>query len=174
MRTIQTNLYKFNELSEEAKQKAIERLYDINIDYDWWNYLFDDAKEIGLKINSFDIDMQTIKGSFLLNPYEIAQKIINNHGEYSDTYLLSQRYIKDWNDIVTQHSDGTNTNEVCEDKQDEFDILADELDNTFLDDLLECYLVLLKNHYDYITSEEGIIETIECNEYEFTIDGKLY
>jgi hypothetical protein len=32
----------------------------------------------------------------------------------------------------------------------------------------------LETEYDYLTSEEAIIETIEANEYEFTEDGELY
>lgn len=30
-------VYKFNELPEESKQKAIKKHWDINIDYEWWN-----------------------------------------------------------------------------------------------------------------------------------------
>ncbi len=32
----------------------------------------------------------------------------------------------------------------------------------------------LEKNYKYITSEEAIIETINCNEYQFTIDGDLF
>jgi len=38
--------YSFDELSEEAKQKAIEKLYDINVDYEWWDFLFEDFANI--------------------------------------------------------------------------------------------------------------------------------
>ena len=37
-------------LSDKAKQKAIEKFYDINVDYDWWDSVYEDAKNIGLKI----------------------------------------------------------------------------------------------------------------------------
>lgn len=56
MKTKSYNVYKFNELSEESQQKAIENLYDINVDYDWWESTHEDAKTIGLEITEFDID----------------------------------------------------------------------------------------------------------------------
>jgi len=31
----------------------------------------------------------------------------------------------------------------------------------------------LSNEFDYLTSEDAIIETIEANDYYFTEDGKL-
>lgn len=32
----------------------------------------------------------------------------------------------------------------------------------------------LENHYEYLTSEEAILETLEANEYEFTEDGSIF
>ena len=70
MKTIitKTKVYKLNELSEEGKQAAIEKLYDINVDYEW--YLMDDmyneiAKEYGLEINMDDICFDLDRGSYL-------------------------------------------------------------------------------------------------------------
>jgi myo-inositol catabolism protein IolC len=34
----EVKVYKFNELDEKAKEKAIERYSDINVDYDWWEF----------------------------------------------------------------------------------------------------------------------------------------
>jgi len=45
MKTIEINLYQFNELSESAKQTAIEWYRSVNLDYDWWEFIYDDAKE---------------------------------------------------------------------------------------------------------------------------------
>jgi len=47
MRTFieEVKVYKFNELSDEAKQKAIENLHDLNTSYDWDQFITDDFKE---------------------------------------------------------------------------------------------------------------------------------
>lgn len=54
MRTIKTTVYTFDELSDEAKQSAIDNNRDINIDYEWWDYIYNDTIEIG-KILGIDI-----------------------------------------------------------------------------------------------------------------------
>ena len=63
MKTKTINLYSFDELREESKKKAIQNLWDINVDYDWWQFIYDDAKQIGLKLTGFDLDRgQSISG----------------------------------------------------------------------------------------------------------------
>ncbi len=45
--------------------------------------------------------------------------------------------------------------------------------NDILSDCLESWLIACKNDYESWLSEEVIIEDIEANKYEFTIDGKI-
>lgn len=46
MRTINVNLYKFEELSEEAQTKAIENNRDINVEYqEWYDGVYESFKE---------------------------------------------------------------------------------------------------------------------------------
>ena len=49
-----------------------------------------------------------------------------------------------------------------------------ELEEDFNKSLAGDYLKMLKDEYEYQSSEEAIIETIEANEYEFTADGELF
>lgn len=53
MKTKTITLYSFDELSDDAKEKAIDKLYNLNVDYEWWDSTFDDAKRIGLEIRGF-------------------------------------------------------------------------------------------------------------------------
>ena len=46
-----------------------------------------------------------------------------------------------------------------------------EIEGDFLNSLCGDYLIMLRNDYEYMTSKAAIIETIEANEYEFTVDG---
>ena len=50
MRTIETKVYKFEELTKEAQSKAIEKCYDINVCHDWWECTYNDAKTIEAQI----------------------------------------------------------------------------------------------------------------------------
>lgn len=163
MRTVRTKVYKFGELSEDAKQKAIEKFWDVNVDYEWWEGIYEDAKNIGLKITSFDVDRHEIEGYFELSAAEIAANIFRDHGEICETY-------KNANDFMKEHDPIFSNYMQTEEGEDKLLQLEDE----FRTDLLEDYLSLLKAEYEYRTSEEAIIESIESNEYEFTKDGKQF
>lgn len=170
MRTIRIKLYKFAELSEEAKKKALQNLSDINVDHNWWEYIYDDAAEAGLKMTGFD-EAYYCTGFFIESAEASAHKIIDNHGEDCETYKTAQSYLKKRDETID-----TAPKDANGDFEDEgqLDDILDLFDRRFLRALFECYRILLRNAYDYLTSCESIIETIESNEYEFTADGKLY
>ena len=56
MRTIETVVYKFNELNEKSKDFAVKEFSRDYPDYEWWNGVYSDAENIGLKITEFSID----------------------------------------------------------------------------------------------------------------------
>lgn len=167
--TITRNLYKFEELSDDAKYKAIEKLWDINVDYDWWQWTYEDAEEIGLKLTEFDLDRgQYCKGYFIDTAEHTAKKIIKNHGDTCETYKDAQNYLSDLENAITKNLE---ENVDCDYPEDCLD--TEEIDDDFLKELLEDYRIILRNEYDYLTSREAIIETIEANDYEFLEDGTL-
>ena len=172
MRTKTTTvvLYKFEELTDDAKQKAIENLYDINVNFDWWEYTYEDAKMIDCTIKGFDIDRGSYCKLVCDDAHETAHLIAENHGEDCDTYKLAAEYLKDHDktiDGAERDKDGELANEYAVDN------LLDELNEEFQRALGEEYLSLLRKEYEYLTSEDAIVETIQANEYEFTEDGKL-
>jgi len=174
MKTVTINLYKFSELSEDLQQKAIENLYDLNVDRDWWESTYEDAAQVNLKIKGFDIDRGSyVKAEFIESAYNTASLIILNHGEMCETYKTAKTFIEDWNNLVAKYSDGVKTNVVTEDNECDFDNEADDLESDFLELISEDYRIMLTNEYDYLTSEEAIKESIEANDYYFTEDGKL-
>jgi len=147
--TIVYKIYKFSELSDEAKQNALEKYWDWNVsDEFWYEYFFDEAKGLGFEITSFDLNHHTIEIKLNNSPAWICKKIIKDHGETCDTYKLAKTYLE-------KHDDDP-----------EWDDFQRELGHT--------YSGLLLKHYEYLTSEEAIIESIEANEVEFHEDGRIY
>jgi hypothetical protein len=173
MKTIEIKVYWFGELPEEAKRKAVENMYDINVNYDWWDCIYEDADQICCKINGFDIG----RGQYceLETKYgfkDTATEILKNHGEMCETYKIAVEFFEEYDSLVKKYSDGGDT--VTEENEYDFDQEADELESEYEKKLGEEYLSMLERDYEYRTSEEAIIETIEANEYEFTEDGKLF
>lgn len=169
--TTHTTVYKFNELSDKAKQKALAHLYDINVDHDWWNYTYDDAKNIGCEIDGFDIDRGSYCRLTCKDAHETARLIVENHGETCDTRILADEYLKDHDKIIEdaeRDEDGELADEYAVDN------LLDEIEKEFVRALGEEYLSILRKEYEYLTSEEAIIETINANDYEFTEEGRIF
>jgi hypothetical protein len=174
MRTEQINVYKFYELSEQAKKVAMQEYSDINTCDDWWSFVYEDIGQIGAKIEGFDLDKRQIDGELIDSAYEVADKITANHGEETDTYKLAIAYKNDWDSLVTKHSDGVKTDRVAQGKEQAFDDNADELEASFRKNLLKACLKMLQIEYDYRVSNEAIIESINSNDYEFYASGKIY
>lgn len=61
METRTYKVYKFDKLPDDVKENAIDRYRDINVDHDWWDYLFDDFKAIA-KILGIEIDQIYFSG----------------------------------------------------------------------------------------------------------------
>jgi hypothetical protein len=170
MRTIKVNLYQFNELSDTAKEKAIEKLSDINVDYDWWSITYEDAATIGLKITSFVLDRDRhAKGEFTLSAAEVVQNILNNHGENCDTYKTALSFMEEWQPVFDDYMNEESENYESLELEDKLN----ELEAEFLNSLLEDYSIILQNECDYLQSDEAIIDTIIANEYEFNEKGNL-
>ena len=45
METIQVTVYQFDELEPEAQNKVLSQFSDINVDHDWWEFLYEEFKE---------------------------------------------------------------------------------------------------------------------------------
>lgn len=168
MRTIRTKVYKFSELSEQAKEKAIEWGYDLNVSYDWWESVYEDAENIGVKITGFDIDRASYcKGDIIGTHEETAKLILEQHGEQCETYKTAKNFLAELDAVAERYKDKGEDNW---DEQSEIEAQEDD----FLKSLLEDYRIILSKEYDYLTSREAIIESIEANEYEFTVDGRRF
>jgi lipase chaperone LimK len=170
-------IYKYEELTEEQKQKVLSKLWDLNVDLDWWIYTYEDAERIGLKINGFDID----RGSYceikpLLSYIDIADQIIKDHGDQCETYIHAEEFLKEYNPLLEQYEEMNNdcTGNYDYNLYQKIEDQLVELKIRFLSNLRNDYLTILRNEYEYLTSREAIEETINCNEYEFTEEGDIY
>lgn len=179
MKTITTNVYTFNELSESAKQKAREWWMQGGLDYEWWDSVYEDAERVGIKIESFDLDRSRhAKGKLTLAAPEVAENIIKEHGVDCETYKTARAYLNAMEAIGEApmvEEDG----ELVLDEEDtperlEWEEKREALDEQFEKDILEDYSIMLQKEYEYLCSDEHIDESIEANEYTFTEQGKRF
>jgi hypothetical protein len=179
-RTTVEILYTFDELSDEGKQKAVEKLWDLNIDYDWWESTYEDAARIGVKIGGFDIGYRNeISGYVTQSLLDCCKLIRKEHGKSCDTFETAAEYLetyiqafKEWLPEQDQE-DLEHWKNVDWLKEFGYSDEADEVTADFQKTILEDHLFILRREYDYLTGQEAIIESIQANEYMFTEDGAL-
>lgn len=170
--TITRTIYTFDELSEEAKQKAINKNREINVEDQWWDDTYEDAKNVGLKIKSFNTGRASeCEIEFIEGAQETAQSILKEHGDMCETYKTAQKFDEQWAALVKKYSDGETIDKVSEENTEEFDNEASDLEKEFLNDLSNDYLKMLRTDYEYLMEDEAIAETLTANNYEFTEDG---
>ena len=149
--TTTRTIYQYDELPTEAAKQAAREWYARGLfDYDWWDYIYEDANTIGLKITEFDIYRGTIDGELLHGVNDICKLIKINHGKTGGTYTLAKTM------DLRKHNDDN------EDTVREFKYA-----------LLQEYLSMLLKEVEYMESTENIEENIRGNEYEFTEGGKI-
>jgi len=170
MRTETITIFKFSELSDEAKQKAISEHRETGICGDFcWDNIKEDAEQIGLKIFSLD-NHRPNSGEFQQDGQYCVKLIIENHGKDCETYKTAKKYLEQYEAIFkkaeTSGKDG--------DEDYWFEDEISEIDAEFLAEILEDYRILYNMDIEYHESDEAIIETIEANEYEFNEDGTIY
>lgn len=189
----QTEVYKFAELSESSQDAAIQRLWDINADDEYWyESTIEDAKTIGalmgihianVRFRGFSSqgDGACFEGSFryatgsvkavrdytggtdpALESIALALQRAQSAAFYTVTGAIRQRG-------RYQHSGCTEIN-----LDHERGALLDEDIRDALRSFMDWIYGQLEKEYDYQTSRERIIETIDANDYEFTENGELY
>lgn len=148
MKTISVNLYEFAELGEKAKAYALHTYLYFNAENDWWSNVYDDAERIGLQITGFDIDRGNFcNGEWMNEAISAAKMIINEHGDTTPSYMAAQRFLA-------------------------LESVTEENEDAFLRELLRIYRELLKQEYDYLTSDAAVIDAFICNDFLFTANGK--
>jgi hypothetical protein len=170
MRKETIKIYQFHELTDEAKQKALEQFYDINVDHSWWDFTYEDAENVGMKLTAFDLDRSTIDGEPTIGALESIEAILENHGKGCDTHTLAG----EWKQTFQNAYHALDLLYAIDCPAPDVEEFIKESEEEYFHLLKDKYLSILQKEYEYLTSEEAIIETIEANEYEFTEDGELY
>lgn len=163
MRIKEIKLYKFNELTDErAKEKARDWFREGFDGSSAWEFIQEDAKNVGLIIESLD-QHRANRGHFERFAENTAERILKDHGMSCATYDDAKIYL-DALKALPRDEEG----ELSLYDQDK----AEELEKDFLQALLEDFRVLLEQDIEYQNEDEQVDEAIIANEYEFTEDGE--
>jgi hypothetical protein len=207
LKTIKLNLFELDELSEKARQKALESFADLNLNDDWYQFNLENFSAlgvlIGLSIPVKDIyfrgfysqgDGSGFNATVDLPELFKAIRAADWKVEYPNTgleFALPPIQPRVLNLIAENKIDVTagiekprsyygvsaGITDHLPQRRPRYSQIENELDKleTWLQgfaELLNRFLYKsLEQEYDYLTSEEAIVEGIKANEYLFTADG---
>ncbi len=161
MEKIEIETYTFEELDEKAQEKAMDWYREHALDYDWWETVYEDAKNVGVAIKGFDIERGAYcEIKFIESADATARLILKEHGKTTETYATTLAYLKEVERI----------DETLE--GDELEDIVSDIEKEYEHNLSEDYRIILQREYEYLTSDEQIKESIIANEYSFTKEGK--
>lgn len=170
--------YSFNELDPKIQEKIIGEYADTSLEPDWWDGTYDDAKNVGIKITSFDPDRGNITGDFESEAEEIITKIIEEHGKDCETHKTALKHKQYFDEAMAKSDEEWEKEypaEIREEEEerggyvptkDEYfdDNYREDLESDFKQEILEDYLILLRKEAEYLSSHELAKENIEAND----------
>lgn len=160
MREITQTIYMFDELSEDAQKRALEKMY-ASTEYPFFDDFISSVKSFclyfGIKIRNYEL-----------------------------SHCSSCSFIK--TDAESFHFDAFNVERFKEEWPSDGYYIGEELCRVFVeyvyatpDDVLDAFkgaiedaIHSLAQDIEYTFSDEGLIESINANEYEFLENGELY
>ena len=137
--TITKTYLKFTELSESCQDKVVNKLSDINIISDWHESVYEYYDSKLKALGFYDIKME------FSGFYSQGDGAIFTAKHKRGTIYTSGRYY--------------NSSAMCCDESKALLMVARRI--------AEKLYKSLYSDYEYLTSKESIIETIEANDYEF-------
>lgn len=193
MRTIETTIYTFEELSESAKKKAIEKYREKEVwhsenEVDYWQSFIDRLLGYESKIYFSGFwsqgDGASFESKFTYNAEDV-RKLKQEYKQCPEPLELINRYIKLQKQYfyqlfgtITQngryyHEYTMSISYIEHYKTDDIDLsyVETELLELFRDIARMIYKAL-EADYEYCMSDENIIETIKMYEYEFLESGE--
>jgi hypothetical protein len=82
-----------NMVSDELKQELLERYRDINVDYDWWDSIYDDFK-VDMDIKGIHVDKMYFSGFWSQGDGACFEGVVfvNQFAKFMEVHDLCERY----------------------------------------------------------------------------------
>ena len=188
MKTITKTLYEFNDLSEDAKEKAREWYREGALDYEWYDTVYEDAKTIG-KLMGIDIDNIYFSGFWsqgdgacFEGSYEYVKGSVKAVKEHAPLDTELHQIAESLRDIqrrefyrvnaTVKHS-GHYEHKYCT-RINVYDYAIPDTEEAIaelLRDFMDWIYHQLETEYEYLVSDEVVEDTILANEYTFNERG---
>ena len=186
-------VYRFEELEEDAKEKAREWYRNGTTDYEWYDTVFDEAKEIG-RLMGIEISNIFFSGFYsqgdgacFEGSYAYAKGSVKKIKEYAPkdeklhriALALQKEQRKEFYEIEAKVKHrGHYQHEGCTEISvwngySDVQAKTEEAIKEALRDYMCWIYRTLEREYEWLNSDEQVDEAIIVNEYEFEEDGRI-
>lgn len=190
MKTIETIVCNFDELDDDAKEKARAWYRDGALDYEWWDSVYDHAKEageaLGITVDNIEFsgfysygDGACFIGSYAYRKgWRAALRAISQdpvlEGIGRRLQAAQRLVFYKGEAIITKrghrYCDETSVSIDCDPDTEAF---ADAVTDA-LRDFMRWIYKSLEQEYEYLMSDECVDAGIRANDYTFTADGRRF
>jgi len=203
---IETTVYKFEELSEPAKDRAREWYREGAFDFEWWDSVYEDfaqiAEVLGLRLQTHSVKL--MNGStrqdpdiwFTLNYSQgdgasfdgsysyaaLAHRKIRAYAPKDSTlHMIADRLFEAQRaNGYKLHANIKSDRDSCisiEVEKEDYSVIEGDTGRSVSDafrSLAQWLYEALRAEYEFQSGEEQVDETIQANEYTFTIEGRRF
>lgn len=185
------------ELSASARERAYYNWLENALDYDWFDFVMDDAKTIGslMGIENMEVHFSGFSsqgdGACFTGCYAYAKNAPTTVKDYAPLDTELARIAKELQDAqrtsfyqltasITHNGRYYHENSVSfqvEDGKNYYSTISDATEESIaepLRDFMRWIYKALENEYLHLTSEESFLESAECNEYQYTENGEQF
>lgn len=183
----------------ELLKKVLKKHSDINISFDWWDFVYENFKENNDEY--FDIENIYFSGFWsqgdgaMFEYSDISNRLRNIFIDRLDLSPMRKGWLRNNVSVSGKgvqrglyYHEKSCSHTICwevdngdlnwdrplyqwiESFANDFENFVEELYVNLCSDLYST----LEKEYTYLISDEAILESLECNEYEFTEDGNIY
>jgi len=192
--TIETTVYNFKELSDDAKEKAREWWREAAFDHEWYDFTYEDAKNMaslmGIEIDkiyfsgfSCQGDGAQFNGFYSYNKGSVkkvkdqAPKDEELHRIVTELYEFQCRYF--FSVQATIKTSGHYSHSGCTsidgaDRHGDLDHEENATLTQILRDYMDWIYGQLEAEYNYQNADEQVDDSIRANEYTFTENGRRF
>lgn len=192
--TKEYEVFEFDELSKEAKEKVLEEYRHINVDDDNWSqYILEDMTTDRLDKMGFE-NAEIFYSGFWSQGDGASFKAEINANKLCKVFELKRKYSKllssyEITGIITRSGYYYHSNTMrieidfdpIKDVDNARQSLLDDLSDKFEDEILKIakdeaddIYKELKEEYEYLTDDKAVIETLKANEFTFLADGAFF
>lgn len=194
MRTEQISVFKFDELSESAKEKAREWYRNVSSSDDWYDSVYEDAKQVaslmGVTITEIGFSgfWSQGDGAHFEGSFKYAKGCAKAVAQYAPQDAELQRIAKEWQALQStrfykitgevshsghyRHENCTSFGVSVDDNYADAD--TEESVKELMRDIMRWIYSQLEKEYYYLNADAQVDESIKMNDYEFTVDGEIF